>query len=455
MEKIFRTVLDQRGNAVPGVSVTIYLAGTQDLAQIYNDDGSEKTNPMQSDAKGRVSFRIANGEYDLRYSGGPPGMDDETLSGAIRAYDAAEGSSSDHADTDLGGKTIDFTGGNDRDIAAYDSATGEVRLMEPLADLGLENLFARVDARTDGWFWVRRSSVGTNAVVDFTQQGTGRIANFRSGAGDGSVVAWIDTLGGAEFSGDVVIHGGLTVLGDPVTVIGNEVNIGDSIMLLNSDETGSPVADGGIEIERGTSANVQFVWKESVDRWQWQDAAGTLYTVPGLNKADTWTAAQTFAANPILQNNVSFLAKNAGGANLNVAYVSASDIMVFGDTANSQTWIRVQELDDFAIDTSEDGRVYPFTWLAKTSAYVTKDGEQILADSSGGAFTLTLPASPRVGARVDIVDAGGAAAANNITIARNGSNIHGVAQDLILDVSDAAVTLVYYSASRGWVTVQR
>jgi hypothetical protein len=73
--------------------------------------------------------------------------------------------------------------------------------------------------------------------------------------------------GGAANEGVVVIAGDLTVNGTTTSVNSNEVNIGDSIILLNSDETGTPSQDGGIEIERGTSANVQFVWNESDTAW--------------------------------------------------------------------------------------------------------------------------------------------------------------------------------------------
>ena len=48
---------------------------------------------------------------------------------------------------------------------------------------------ARVNARTDGYVWVRRSS--TSPPLFLTQQSTGHIASFRSGAGDGTEVAYI------------------------------------------------------------------------------------------------------------------------------------------------------------------------------------------------------------------------------------------------------------------------
>ena len=67
--------------------------------------------------------------------------------------------------------------------------------------------------------------------------------------------------------GDTVISGNLTVDGTTTAVNSNEVNIGDAIILLNADETGTPSQNGGIEVERGTAANKSFVWNEADDAW--------------------------------------------------------------------------------------------------------------------------------------------------------------------------------------------
>ena len=66
------------------------------------------------------------------------------------------------------------------------------------------------------------------------------------------------------------------------------------------------------------------------------------------------------------------------------------------------------------------------------------------------ARTLTLPASPTLGDEIQVYDATGTAATNNITIARNGSNINAVADDAIIDVNQASSILVYTGATVGW-----
>jgi hypothetical protein len=60
----------------------------------------------------------------------------------------------------------------------------------------------------------------------------------------------------------------LTVNGTTTTVNSNTVNVGDNILILNSDETGTPSQNAGIEIERGTSTNASLIWDEAADVWE-------------------------------------------------------------------------------------------------------------------------------------------------------------------------------------------
>jgi len=90
-----------------------------------------------------------------------------------------------------------------------------------------------------------------------------------------------DTIGGARtFSGNIIVSGNLTVNGTTTSVNSNTVNIGDNIIVLNSDETGTPSANAGIEIERGTSTNVRVLWDENTDRWTFSNDGSTYYNIP-------------------------------------------------------------------------------------------------------------------------------------------------------------------------------
>lgn len=96
-----------------------------------------------------------------------------------------------------------------------------------------------------------------------------------------------------------------------------------------------------------------------------------------------------------------------------------------------------------------------FTWqdrfTPKTAAYTAIDGDAIAADTTAGGFVVTLPATPGVLSRVSILDAVGKFATNNLTVARNGQPIMGLAEDLKLDVNNVRLDLVYLNSTRGWV----
>ena len=83
------------------------------------------------------------------------------------------------------------------------------------------------------------------------------------------------------------------------------------------------------------------------------------------------------------------------------------------------------------------------SYVAKSANYTLSNNEGVLANTALGAFTITLPGSPVVGNQVVVADAGGDFGANAVTIARNGSTIANAAEDLICDINDISVQLVY------------
>jgi len=102
------------------------------------------------------------------------------------------------------------------------------------------------------------------------------------------------------------------------------------------------------------------------------------------------------------------------------------------------------------------GRTGTVDWQTtkKTASFTAANGEGYFVDSSSGAITVTLPASPSAGNIVSVSDYNGTGSTNTITIARNGSNINGDASNLEITKADAAVTLVYVDATVGWTSVQ-
>ena len=148
--------------------------------------------------------------------------------------DLAEGTSNQYYLDSRARAAISVTDAGGDGSAAYNSTTGVITYTGPSA--------AEVRAHHTG---------GTGVTIT-----SGSIAIGQA----------VETTSDVTFN-DVIVDGDLTVNGTTTSVNSNEVNIGDSIILLNSDETGAASQNGGFEIERGTDANVSLIWNETDNKW--------------------------------------------------------------------------------------------------------------------------------------------------------------------------------------------
>ena len=95
-------------------------------------------------------------------------------------------------------------------------------------------------------------------------------ANEITVAGSGGETAAI-TIGlpdDVTITNNLTVGGNLNVTGTINSVNTTQVNIVDNKINLNTDFTGSPVADAGIRVERGTSADVEILWREAAGSTQ-------------------------------------------------------------------------------------------------------------------------------------------------------------------------------------------
>jgi hypothetical protein len=72
-------------------------------------------------------------------------------------------------------------------------------------------------------------------------------------------------------------------------------------------------------------------------------------------------------------------------------------------------------------------------------------------NTTSGALTVTLPASPTAGNLISILDYAGTFATNNLTINPNGNKIVGQTSNVILNTNREAINLVYVDSTQGWL----
>ena len=91
-------------------------------------------------------------------------------------------------------------------------------------------------------------------------------------------------------------------------------------------------------------------------------------------------------------------------------------------------------------------------WQAvKTTGFTAVAGQGYFCNTTGGAFTMTLPSSPSIGDEVSFIDYAGTFDSDNLTIGRNSEKINGAASDLTVATERAANTLVFTDSTQGWL----
>ena len=176
----------------------------------------------------------------------------------------------------------------------------------------------------------------------------------------------IDPATHGDNTGTVVIAGDLTVNGTTTQVNSNTVNIGDNILVLNSDEAGTPSQNSGIEIERGTSTNVAFRWNETTDKWQ--------FTNDGSSYIDLGESDLVGDTTPQLGGNLA--------SNGNDILMADNDKVILGTGSDLQIY---HDGSDSYIDDAGTGRLWVRTNELRVQKYT---GEAIIKGVADGAVEL-------------------------------------------------------------------
>jgi hypothetical protein len=100
------------------------------------------------------------------------------------------------------------------------------------------------------------------------------------------------------------------------------------------------------------------------------------------------------------------------------------------------------------------GRTGTVDWdtTAKTASFTAVSGNGYFVNTTSGAITVTLPATPSAGDIVSVKDYAYTFATNNLTVARNGSPIGGGTGDNPVYATNGTVlTFIYVDGTKGWL----
>jgi len=344
-----------------------------------------------------------------------------------------------------------------------------------------------VDSAIAGLSWKNSVVAATTANFDLSTGGTANVDGVSIAAGDRILVlnqtapaengvyiaaagAWsraTDFDSAAEINGAAVyVEQGTTYHDAGFTVTSNVTTVGtDAITLVQFNGASGITAGVGLsktgntlDVNLGAGISETPSDEVGIDTY----VNGGLFTTTDGTSASTVTGAQlaikldgstlTLGANGVkvsdsVINEIDAIETGAGLSTTGAYVANGSANYISGATnlkhADDLLDAKIKEVAD-SIDNNK------VVWQTKSSTYTMVAGDKIIADTSGGAWTITLPASPAVGDQVQILDATGDFGTNNLTVARNGSNIMGLAENMDCDMADEGFLLVYANASEGW-----
>ena len=233
-------------------------------------------------------------------------------------------------------------------------------------DSGTSGIANGDTATVSGGTGVTTAVSGDEVTVSIGQAvATTSNVTFNNVAVDGTLTSDDITAANMTASGNVIVTGNLTVNGTTTTVNSNTVNIGDNIIVLNSDETGTPSANAGIEIERGTSTNVLVRYKEATDRWEFTNDGSTYFNIPLSTEYDKYTSfTVSDGSNTTAITSAATLTFAASGGGLSVAESSGTVTYTIGDATAAAKGVASFDSGDFTVSsgavslTAVDGGTY-------------------------------------------------------------------------------------------------
>ena len=320
----------------------------------------------------------------------------------------------------------------------------------------LTETFYFIKNSTSGAYTVQlKAASGSGATVTFSATDKGYKAVYLDGVATNTGVIEIplSPADGVTLTGTQTLTN--KTLTDPI--------IANILSVSNGDVNIAPNGTGHLTVKGNTNQGTIQLNCESNSHGQkikaapHSESADNVLTLPStggdsrlVSAASTATLTNKTINGSQLINATVPLAKLANGTDGNIISYDANGAIVAVATGNSGQILT--SAGSGAPPTFADAAAGGTDWQAvKTGNYTAVAGQGIFANTTSGAFTVTLPSSPSIGDEVTIVDYAGTFDSNNLTVGRNSQPIQGSAADLTVATERAGFTLAYTDGTQGWL----
>jgi hypothetical protein len=266
-------------------------------------------------------------------------------------------------------------------------------------------------------------------------------------ASDANLQSQIDAISGA--GGSVEAETAARIAADNAL----SGRIDDADQAITDEESRATAAEAAIQAQVTTIDNTDFL------RADVNDTMVGFLTLSKVPTADGHAATKKY-----VDDTINAMVGGAPGAldTLNELAAALNDDPSFATNITNQ--LSQEVTDRTNADTALQGQINTIegsyskrvTATVTTNYSVPASGKEsnlhsvVFANTSGGALSVTLPASPETGCQVSVVDVTGSFGSNACTILRNGAKIMGFADDMVISNANASATLIYSGGTNGW-----
>ena len=420
---ITTSVADINGGAIDGTTI----GGSTSAAGTFSTLASASATLTGGTATGMTTVTATNlnsgnatitgGDIsgaDVDMTGQTLALDDDQISGdKVHGGTISNANLSGTAGSTQSGYDITVGSGKTLDVTSGTLSLSDDQISGDKVDGGTISNFASTG--------IDDNATATKVTLTDTTATFGVAGDF--GAND--LDAGAATLASLTVSGDAVVNGDLTVSGSVTTTLSETVNIEDNILELNSNVTGAPTENGGVEVNRGTSDNASLLWNETSDAFELNVGSAkadltvndltvnelTLANELPLDMGGTHTDTSAYAANSIMlmdgSDGVSELAKGSnstvlkvnGSGTLGYAQVDmTTDITGVTPVANGGTGLSAVGSDNKVLMSDGSANGYEYVQQVRNSSGVkvldaanasSGSGEFLDMTNSSGKLTLT------------------------------------------------------------------